>query len=211
MVWLTYLTSPVRRRVLVQLRWGDVDWETHEVVLRKRQTKTKRERRVPIRDDVYDWLVAERERAKHRKPRSPKGCTEEVCARIMARFSKDHLFVNTAGTPLDNNLLRAFYACCRRAGIECRDGSQSDPDHPGKHNAVDIHALRGTFTTHALHGGADLKDVQHMLGHATPEQTLKAYARTSREGRRWAINCLPYRGVGTPRSHRTDTHGREKP
>jgi len=69
------------------------------------------------------------------------------------------LFLMTRGGPVRRtHLWRRLKGCARQAGIKRR---------------VSPHVLRHSFATHMLSGGADLRALQAMLDHATPQMTQR--------------------------------------
>lgn len=69
----------------------------------------------------------------------------------------EHLFLSRSGRPLDRiQLWRLVKRYAARAGIEAD---------------ISPHSLRHSFATHLLAGGADLRLVQEMLGHASIQTT----------------------------------------
>jgi site-specific recombinase XerD len=86
----------------------------------------------------------------------------------------DRLFVNQRGRPLTPRDVRRIL-----------DRRAPTPTHP--------HALRHTFATHLLDGGADLRVVQELLGHADLT-TTQLYTHVSRERLRRVVDATHPRG-----------------
>jgi integrase/recombinase XerD len=88
------------------------------------------------------------------------------------RRHRPELFLNARGGPLTRS--GAFLVLRRLAAVA---GLEADRVHP--------HLLRHSFATHLLEGGADLRSVQEMLGHADLA-TTELYTHVSDRRRREA-------------------------
>lgn len=181
-----FCSTGIRRNELVDLRFSDIDFDRHCITIRPNVAKNKKSREIPLDDYAMGIVTELRDRAKERQPMP--GHTPKQTEQQAAAFSREHVFVTSANTPLRNNLLRAFYATCKRAKI---DGAE-----PG--GSVDLHSLRVTFTTLTLEHGASPKAIQAILGHSTLALTMGTYAKATERAKRDAVGVLPFLKVSTP-------------
>lgn len=129
--------------------------------------KGNKERLVPIADTALEWLQRYR---------------EQVRPRLRQRALRDPgdvLFLSRTGRPLDRVRI---YQIVRKAA-----------DEAGLEVACSPHALRHSFATHLVAGGADLRSVQEMLGHASL-QTTQIYTHVDHERLRAVHQRLHPRG-----------------
>lgn len=175
-----FATTGMRRREVVQLRFSDIDFAARTLTVRAEIAKNGKAREIHLDDNVLAILREQKAYAKHREPL--RAITPP------AKFSRDHVFVSAAGTPFGANLLKSFYAACKRAGIA--DGHQG--------GSVDLHSLRVTFATLTIENGASPKAIQAILGHSTLGLTMAVYAKATEKAKRDAIAALPFAVVSPP-------------
>ena len=153
----------VRDRAILELLYGSglrvgelVSLDTGGIDLKRGEVrvigKGRKERIVPLGEPCMDALAAWTEARPLMSP------TAEARAA---------LFLNARGGRLsDRSIRRMIKQRALRAGV-------STDVHP--------HALRHSFATHLLEGGADLRSIQEMLGHASLS-TTQQYTHLSVEG-----------------------------
>lgn len=181
-----FAATGLRRAELTGLLFTDVDFEARGLTIRAELAKNHKAREIPLDDETLAMLEALRDRAKHRQP--VEGDTPKQTLQQAKTFTRDHVFVTAANTPVKHNLLRAFYSVCKRAGIV---GAK-------KGGSVDLHSLRVTFTTLALENGASPKAVQAILGHSTLAMTMNVYAKATERSKRDAVGALPFAKMTDP-------------
>lgn len=152
--------SGLRVSELCGLRLGDVD------LGRSRMTvwgKGSKQRVVPLSDPAVDalreWLQWGRDR--HLQQVDVAASDDSVIDLTRPADPADLVFHNLRGHPLTPRDVRRIL-----------DRRAPSPTHP--------HALRHTFATHLLDGGADLRVVQELLGHSDVA-TTQIYTHVSRE------------------------------
>ena len=146
----------VRDRAMLETMYGCglrvselVSLETRSVDLRARLVrpfgKGRKERLVPLGDGVFETLTAYLSAARP--------------VLLAKKPPSSFLFVTKRGGPMTrNHFLTLVKAYARDAGIA---------------RTVSPHALRHSFATHLLSGGADLRAIQEMLGHVSVQTTQR--------------------------------------
>ena len=114
--------------------------------------KGGKERRVPLTEPAVDAVGQWRSRGR------PAVLT---ATGVTASMLEGVMFVNRRGRPMTPRDVRRV--------VDARTGAPTSP-----------HALRHTYATHLLDGGADLRSVQELLGHSDLG-TTQVYTHVSRE------------------------------
>ncbi len=141
----------LRAEELVSLSCADIDYDGEQLRVEGKGRKT---RFVPAGEPALAAVVVYLERARPtlaaQAARQPHG----AAARMGER---DALFLSKSGRPLGTgDVRRRLRTWTKRVGI----GEGASP-----------HTLRHSFATHLLDGGADLRSIQELLGHASVSST----------------------------------------
>jgi integrase len=174
LLFLTALTLGLRRGELLHLAWADVDW--HAGTLRVRSGKTDAASRyLPLSAAMRAALQLHQAQ------------TREEAAHLGEAWREHGLiFPSEVGTPLTpRNVTRLFKRILRKASLP---------------ESIRLHDLRGTAISDWIAAGGNAKAVQTAAGHASPETTLRHYARARAEDVRAAIE-----GAEARRQTDTDT------
>jgi len=155
----------LRAEELVSLGVADVDHDAEQVRVEGKGRKT---RFVPVGELALAAvrLYLERGRGALAEPPPPSGASERTgpaAARARGAMpAPATLFLSKTGRPLGTSDVRRRL---RRWTARSGAGEGSSP-----------HALRHSFATHLLDGGADLRSIQELLGHASVSST-QVYTR----------------------------------
>lgn len=180
-MWLALLETAARWNELRQLRWGDVDLSRRIVVLRAESTKSRKQRAIPLSDELAQVLVRLR------------ALQERVLGRIPN--VDDAVFLSPDGARWGwptTNPMRILVRLFDRAGI-AKVNLQGEK--------LDIHALRTTCASRMARRGVPLVIAQRWLGHSDPKLTAQHYIDIGVEDLRDAIERLPaQQGAGDRRT-----------
>ncbi len=153
-------SSGIRVGELVGLNLNQLDLDLGIV---KVMGKGRKERIVPVGSKAVESLKAylEKRAALNGVEKSRNDCvgTTAVPARTDTRPREDPLFVNSRGERLT----------ARSVGRLVKKYTKSS----GIFRKVSPHSLRHTFATHLLDAGADIREIQEMLGHASLSTTQR--------------------------------------
>lgn len=143
--------SGVRRRQLVGLTWGDLDFKRMTILLRAEHSKTKREWTIPLAPALLPFLaelkekteVVMQERYNRRTRRSDQLFN---CSLFSPYYRSDSTSVE--------NVSQVFRRIREKTGFK-----------------ISAHKFRHTFATKLAKEG-DLKELQHILGHTNLSTTM---------------------------------------
>ena len=153
----------LRAEELVSLRLDDVDHDGEQLRVEGKGRKT---RYVPAGEIALKAVGEYLERGRPLLVDSAgeargRDASADVVSRTPAtRHRQDVLFLSKTGRRLStSDVRRRLRGWARRSGVESSAG------------AIGPHALRHSFATHLLDGGADLRAIQELLGHASLSST----------------------------------------
>lgn len=147
--FLTAALTGMRRAELFGLKWGDINWETFQIHVRRsfvlgkfEEPKSKSAiRAITMSPILFSTLN------KHRLSCPPS--------------EYDLVFSNQVGNPLNgpNMLTREFFPALRRAGLR----------------KIRFHDLRHTHASILIAQGENIKFIQEQLGHSSVQMTIDKY------------------------------------
>jgi site-specific recombinase XerD len=149
----------LRAEELVTLSGADIDYDGEQLRVEGKGRKT---RFVPVGEPA---MAAVDSYLKHGRPKLADQAAGFLSPPAVGRTSVqalepsglDALFLSKSGRPLGTgDVRRRLRTWTSRVGI----GEGASP-----------HALRHSFATHLLDGGADLRSIQELLGHASVSST----------------------------------------
>lgn len=130
------------------------DWCLHDVLLKERVVrcmgKGRKERFVPLGHPAAEAIQR----------------WIETGRPAVDVHTSDHVFLSKGGRPLDRHRV---YRILKERTLAAGVGTSASP-----------HTLRHSFATHLLSGGADLRAVQELLGHASI-QTTQVYTHVDQD------------------------------
>ncbi len=170
-MWLALLETGARLGELTQATWGDLSEQRATLTLRASTTKSRKERTIPIRQQLLETLISLR-------------FTHHV-VRGRIPTAGDHIFLSPRSAPwIDRRrqALTRFEAILERAGI---------PKTDERGQKLDIHSLRHTFASRLARNGVGLAQAQRLLGHSDPKLTMVVYTHLEVDDLRAAVEGIP--------------------
>ena len=152
--WITVIRTlyytGIRRRQLIGLTWGDIDFEKHTILLQSKYSKTLREWIIPLHDDIYEELLHFKKRNQQRY-RSRNTLLKEAQVFNVTLFNPKY-----SGKKMTEEQLSGFFRnLSRNTNIKCS-----------------AHRFRHRLATDLVNQKGNIKDVQQLLGHSNVNTTL---------------------------------------
>lgn len=161
---LIALSTGMRRGEILGLMWEDIDWHSNVINVTHNKAFISGENDAEVTCDLKTKA------AQRRLPIAP-------ALRVWLeneRLCSDSPYVVSMedGNSLTHSSVSSMWRLVRRRLAKA--GCDFDA-HP--------HLLRHTFATQLFEAGMDIKQVQYLLGHSSPEMTLRVYTHYNRRSR----------------------------
>ena len=148
-LFLTAVMTGMRRGELLALQWGDIDWNSDQISIRR---------------SIYkgEFVNPKSKNAIRRIVISPILRQALEQHRLIGRKSEfDLIFPNEIGLPLnpENLIKREFHSALDRAGLR----------------RIRFHDLRHSYASILISQGENIKFIQSQLGHSSAKTTLDRY------------------------------------
>jgi integrase/recombinase XerC/integrase/recombinase XerD len=144
----------LRAEELVSLSCSDVDYDGEQLRVEGKGRKT---RFVPVGEPAMVAVTDYLERGRSKLAEQAAATPPTASSSALAPSALDALFLSKTGRALGTgDVRRRLRMWTARTGV----GAGASP-----------HALRHSFATHLLDGGADLRSIQELLGHASVSST----------------------------------------
>lgn len=177
-------SSGLRITELIRLKVGDIDFSEgsygKQATVFIQDGKGGKDRVVPLGATARRYLNEYLQRVR------------PILLRVSVPSVVDVLFLNRLGKPFDKSgLLKKLHIHAARAGIE----KSKTPTHSGR---ITVHTFRHTLATEMLRHGADLRQIQELLGHEKLSTTQLYTHVVKGELKRIQEQCHPREQVDLP-------------
>jgi integrase len=169
---LLALSTGMRRGEILGLMWEDIDWQ--ERVIRVQHNKA-------FPNDADDAPVSTFPKTEAGRRDIPMGdMLYEYLSGLHAASQSDFVLCMRNGASLTKTSFRALWELveARTAG-KGRTKRELGDTYGGVTVSLDFdchpHLLRHTYITQLFEAGLDVKQVQYLAGHSTPEMTMRVY------------------------------------
>lgn len=164
---LLCLHTGLRLGELCALKWEDIDFKNNLLAVNRTVQRLHVEGR---RSKTALWETPPKSESSRRKIPLPS----EMVG-LLSKFQDGKEYIFGGDKPLEPRTMQNhFKKTLREAGL---------PDN-------NFHALRHTFATNCVEGGADVKSLSEMLGHSDVGITLNRYVHPSMEAKRKCLATL---------------------
>ncbi len=191
---LIALSTGMRRGEIIGLMWEDINFETQEIHVRHNKSF------VCSADDAPVTELTKTEAGRRTLPMSDQ-LTKHL-REVKASSESDFVLCTKTGGSLSKTAFRALWGI-----VEARTAGKGHTKRKlgetyGKIKVtLDFdchpHLLRHTYITQLFEAGLDVKQIQYLAGHASPEMTLRVYThyrqkQRSEETQKQVLSALEY-------------------